>query len=115
MPSTPLAMVCLSSPLLPRRKKPKLQGWPDAATTDEAQINAWFNQGPDANFAILANEKVCFIDTDPRNGAVETLARLEAEEPEFDLLLKTPDRRNRTRKTEAGTSTSSPPKGWRLP
>jgi Bifunctional DNA primase/polymerase, N-terminal len=76
-------------PLLPRRKEPLIEGWPDRATTDEAQLNRWFDERPDANYAILANEDVCFIDTDPRNGAVETLARLEAEEPEFASLLKT--------------------------
>jgi Bifunctional DNA primase/polymerase, N-terminal len=100
-------------PLLPRRKEPLIEGWPDRATTDEAQLNRWFDERPDANYAILANEDVCFIDTDPRNGAVETLARLEAEEPEFASLLK-------TRTVETGRRDGGrhfyfrPPKGWKL-
>jgi Bifunctional DNA primase/polymerase, N-terminal len=100
-------------PLLPRRKEPRLQGWPDAATTDEAQINAWFDEQPDANYAILANEQACFIDVDPRNHGIETLARLEAEEPEFSPLF-------RTLTVETGRGDGGkhqyfrPPTGWKL-
>jgi Bifunctional DNA primase/polymerase, N-terminal len=95
-------------PLLPRRKEPKLQSWPDAATTDEAQINAWFDEQPDANYAVPANATVCFIDIDPRNGGAETLTHLEAEAPEFALFL-------RTLTVETGRGDGGKPLYFRLP
>jgi hypothetical protein len=100
-------------PILPHRKEPAIQDWPNAATTDEAQINTWFKKWPDANYAVLANEGICFIDTDPRNGANETLARLEAEEPEFASLFKT--RTVETGRRDGGRHLYfRPPTGWKL-
>jgi hypothetical protein len=100
-------------PLLPRRKEPAIQDWPNLATTDEAQINAWFDKWPEANYAILANEHVCQIDLDPRNGANETLARLETEEPEFSSILNT--RTVETGRRDGGRHLYfRPPTGWKL-
>ena len=100
-------------PLKPRSKTAVLRDWPNLATTDEAQITTWFDELPGINYGILANEKVCFIDVDPRNGGLETFARLEAEEPEFAQLF-------RTLTVETGRRDGGrhfyfrPPKGWKL-
>jgi Bifunctional DNA primase/polymerase, N-terminal len=100
-------------PLLPGRKEPVIHDWPNMATTDERQINAWFDKWPDANYALLANDQICFIDIDPRNGGLEALSRLEAEEPEFAAILK-------TLTVETGRQDGGkhlyfrPPKSWKL-
>jgi Bifunctional DNA primase/polymerase, N-terminal len=76
-------------PPAPGSKTPTLKVWPAAATTDEAQIDSWFDERPDINYGILANEEVCFLDVDPRNGGLEIFSRLEAEEPEFASIFRT--------------------------
>lgn len=60
-------------PLAPRTKVPAIpkeeggQGYRDA-TTDEAQIQAWWARWPDANIGIAVPDEIVILDVDPRNG-----------------------------------------------
>lgn len=88
--STPLAWACKYAeagwhvlPLEPKGKAPlgKLvpRGMLDA-TTDLAQIRAWWATSPHANVGIaLAPSGLVAIDVDPRNGGTETFEQLQAE------------------------------------
>jgi Bifunctional DNA primase/polymerase, N-terminal len=58
-------------PPAPGSKTPTLKVWPAAATTDEAQIDSWFDERPDINYGILANEEVCFLDEEVARQAYE--------------------------------------------
>jgi hypothetical protein len=50
-------------PCLPDEKKPAIMSWQTAATTDEDQIIAWWEENPRFNIAI-ATEGLCVIDFD---------------------------------------------------
>jgi hypothetical protein len=49
----------------------------DAATTDEAQIRAWWRAHPRANIGLLTGHGLFALDRDDRKGGRETLAALE--------------------------------------
>lgn len=50
-----------------------------AATTDEAQLRAWWATYPDANPAVAVPPNCVVLDVDPRKGGDAQLARLERE------------------------------------
>jgi hypothetical protein len=45
-------------PCVPYGKKPAIDDWTSLATTDEAQIRAWFNEGRDYNYGVLTTDLV---------------------------------------------------------
>lgn len=57
-------------------KHPILTGWQRLATRDEAIINQWWEQIPDANVGIPTDE-IVVLDVDPRHGGDISLAELE--------------------------------------
>lgn len=60
-----------------RDKRPLLDGWPEAATTDAAQIADWFSDWPDAQVGLVTGE-VIVLDVDGPEGEA-AIAKLEAE------------------------------------
>jgi len=65
-------------------KHPRVLDWPNLATTDEAQIRAWWAKWPNANIG-MATEGRLFLDFDPKNGGLASLQRLLAEHPDLEL------------------------------
>jgi hypothetical protein len=61
-------------PCYPDTKKPSLKDWPNKATTDEATIKAWFDDGDDFNIGLVAGRESGFVvvDVDPRNGGSQS-------------------------------------------
>jgi len=59
-------------PLKPGGKEPLIKGWPEKATTDEAQIREWWGRWSNANIGIATGRfgggYFCVLDFDPRNG-----------------------------------------------
>lgn len=73
---------CRNNPCRNAGKHPSLKGGFLAATTDLQQIQAWFaRRYIDANLAIAtgAASNLLVVDVDPRNGGLQTLAKLERE------------------------------------
>jgi len=74
-------------------KVPVQRNWPQAGTTDETQIRAWF--GPGGQFAANNIGIVCgpesgllVIDVDPRHGGEESLAALIAEHGALAITIE---------------------------
>jgi hypothetical protein len=64
-------------PVTPNAKKPPLfKNWQNLATQDPKQIDAWWDEWPDANIG-GSTKNFVVIDIDPRNGGEETFAGLE--------------------------------------
>ena len=64
-------------PLKPGAKAPPIiEGWQHAATTDEAQVRAWWAQEPNANVGIHC-AGMLVIDVDPKKGGYESLQALD--------------------------------------
>lgn len=61
-------------------KHPRLERWPEEATTDPRKIKEWWCKWPDANVGILTGKKsgIVVLDVDPRNGGDKTLREMEA-------------------------------------
>ncbi|RNL83578.1 bifunctional DNA primase/polymerase [Halostreptopolyspora alba] len=57
-------------PLTPRTKQPRIRGWENAATTEVAQIEAWWSRWPQANIGIATGPSgLVVIDCDvPKPG-----------------------------------------------
>jgi hypothetical protein len=74
-------------PLKPRSKKPYLPGYTRLATTDTAQICAWWTKWPDANIGIItgAASNVIALDIDNRRGGEQSLRMLEAQHVELPV------------------------------
>jgi hypothetical protein len=73
-------------------KHPRLDHWDETASTDPAQIEAWWQQWPGANVGILTGHRshLAVLDIDPRNGGDMALSDLEqcyAPLPETPLVL----------------------------
>lgn len=53
-------------PLVAREKRPILDDWPNACSTDEARITSWWEQWPESNVGIVTGEKsgVTLLDFD---------------------------------------------------
>jgi hypothetical protein len=66
-------------PCQPRAKEPLIKGGFHAATTDEAQIRAWWGKWKLANIGIPTGEVSGFIALDIDPGGEESLAKLEAQ------------------------------------
>lgn len=49
-------------------KKPRIRAWPERATSDRAQIEAWFRQWPTMNIGIATGRGVFVIDIDGPEG-----------------------------------------------
>lgn len=54
-------------PLIPNEKKPAIKNWQNLATTNEAQIESWWQAQPNANIGITTGS-LLVVDIDPRNG-----------------------------------------------
>jgi hypothetical protein len=63
-------------PLKPGTKTPMTSRGHHNATTDEAQIRAWWTTWPDANIGLVAGDGLAVLDVDPRNGGDDTLKAL---------------------------------------
>lgn len=66
-------------PLMPNDKRPAIANWPNLASTDPAQIEAWWTAQPDANIGV-STERLLVVDIDPRNGSAPTMAALRMTE-----------------------------------
>lgn len=64
-------------PLKARGKTPLTTDGFQSATTDEAQIRAWWARWPDANVGIATGAGLVVLDFDQKSGGLETLAGLE--------------------------------------
>ncbi len=60
-------------------KRPALQNWPTAATTEPATIRSWWERNPRYNVGIVTGERsgIAVVDVDPRNGGTGSLAKVE--------------------------------------
>lgn len=59
--------------------------WPRKATTDENEIRAMLRKHPSAHIGVMPPENHVIIDVDPRNGGLETLAKLTGKQtPAFN-------------------------------
>jgi hypothetical protein len=72
--------------ILPCRpdKKPRIKGWPTAATTDPEQIKAWVRKWPTANIGIVTGERsgLLVLDVDLDKGGFESLEALTSSLPD---------------------------------
>lgn len=73
-------------PLIPNEKKPLIGGWQQKATTNAAQITAWWEDEPHANIGI-PTERLLVVDVDPRKGGNATMAELRILDFEFPDTL----------------------------
>ena len=68
---------------------PLVEGWPDKATTDEAQIRAWWSRWPNANIGVHCRDHIV-IDVDVKNDK-PGLASLKALDLDLNTLtVRTP-------------------------
>jgi bifunctional DNA primase/polymerase-like protein len=74
-------------PLEAGKKKPHLKGYPDLATTNEAQLCQWWERWTQANPGIICGRDsgIVILDIDRRDGGDESLADLEARHGELPL------------------------------
>ena len=70
-------------PCYPGEKNPRIKGWQDKATTDEATIRSWWREWPDANIGMVtgARSGIVVVDTDGPEGE-QTLDALGLDLPE---------------------------------
>ncbi|MBI4321043.1 MAG: bifunctional DNA primase/polymerase [Chloroflexi bacterium] len=61
-------------------KHPRVLGWQDNSTVDEATIREWWSRWPRANVGTLTGKRggKVVLDEDPRHGGNDSLAQLEA-------------------------------------
>src|SRR5208283_147496 len=85
-------------PCRPRDKRPAVAQWPDRATSDAAQIEAWTHEFPNCNWGMAAWKSGFFaVDVDRKplradgkgQDGFETLAAWSAEHPETPGWLRT--------------------------
>lgn len=55
-------------PCVEGTKRPLITAWPDKATTDEAQLRAWWEPLPESNPAIAAGRGLLIVDIDVKPG-----------------------------------------------
>jgi hypothetical protein len=60
------------------KSQPLLKGWQNVATSDEAQVESWWTQWPDANVGVHC-DGLAVVDVDPKKGGYESLEALHAE------------------------------------
>lgn len=51
-------------PLVPKGKKALIEDWPNKASTNRKQIEAWASQWPEANVGCVATYGYCYLDDD---------------------------------------------------
>ena len=60
-------------------KHPAINGWNKEATSDIAQVSAWWEQSPDQNIGVMCRSSGFFvIDIDPRHGGHNSYEKFEA-------------------------------------
>lgn len=60
-------------------KHPAINGWNKEATSDIAQISAWWKQAPDQNIGVMCRSSGFFvIDIDPRHGGHNSYEKFES-------------------------------------
>ncbi|MEZ4871334.1 MAG: bifunctional DNA primase/polymerase [Bdellovibrionales bacterium] len=71
-------------------KHPRISGGRNQATTDAAQIEAWWTQWPNANIGIATGEEsgIWVLDIDDRHGGRDSLQELMCEFGELPETLK---------------------------
>jgi hypothetical protein len=80
-------------PLLPNEKIPATPNGFKDATTEELTICQWWKDNPAANLAMPTGDASGFLvlDIDPKNGGLDSLAKLQAEYEELStLMVRTP-------------------------
>ena len=60
-------------------KHPRIKGWKESASTDEAEIRRWWGLWPDANIGIATGRSLVVLDVDPRNDGNSSLEAVGAE------------------------------------
>lgn len=62
-------------------KHPRLNEWPEQATTDAEAIRGWWKKWPDSNVGIAtgSGSRIVVLDIDPANGGDDSFAGLERE------------------------------------
>src|ERR1017187_7098636 len=77
-------------PCRPKDKIPAIKGYYAAATTDEAQVRAWWAKWPDANVGIACGESdLCVVDKDHGHATRESVVAWVAEVNASGRLLRT--------------------------
>lgn len=68
-------------PIKPGTKRPAIDDWVNAATTDQQLIAEWWQAHPDHGVGIVTGERsgIWVLDVDPDHGGDDTLADLEAQ------------------------------------
>jgi len=62
-------------PVKPRSKEPLLNRWPEMASSDPQQIEAWQQQFPGCNFGVAASDDICILESDNVNALRDKLSR----------------------------------------
>lgn len=62
-------------PVKPRSKEPLLNRWPEIASSDPQQIEAWQAQFPGCNFGAAASDDICILESDDVNTLRDKLSR----------------------------------------
>jgi Bifunctional DNA primase/polymerase, N-terminal len=84
------ALGCKVFPLPPRGKAAKLPGWQDKATTDPAQIRAWWTAEPLANVGVLNGGPFDVVDLDGADAVVAVRERFGGQVPPALGWVQTP-------------------------
>jgi hypothetical protein len=62
-------------PVKPRGKEPLLNRWPEMASSDPQQIEAWQEQFSGCNFGAAASDDICILESDDVNTLRDKLSR----------------------------------------
>jgi Bifunctional DNA primase/polymerase, N-terminal len=62
-------------PVKSRGKEPLLNRWPETASSDPQQIEAWRAQFPSCNFGAAASDAICILESDDVNTLRDKLSR----------------------------------------
>jgi hypothetical protein len=81
-------------PVLPGAKDPAVAGWLDTATTNPAEITAWWKDpltgwSQPFNIGVLTNDMIV-VDVDDKNGKDGTRSLIELDLPLDTLIVRTP-------------------------
>ena len=60
-------------------KHPRVGDWRNAASSEPAAIQSWFEQWPDANLGVVTGESVVVLDVDGYNGGEDSIEALFAQ------------------------------------
>jgi hypothetical protein len=62
-------------PVKSRGKEPLLNRWPEMASSDPQQIEAWQAQFPNCNFGAVASDDICILESDDVDTLRDKLSR----------------------------------------